>query len=125
MYSYILAPKLNQSLVPKTSSFLSLSYFQNLMYFITAPTDDVSSTAKSQPNIYIETPLCWATQSQSHSIQQLQPNTIPLPAPRNVSKHVVSVLHRFCINLTTMIQKLSKCEVKLHNTRIYLPLDFA
>ena len=119
MYSYILAPKLNQSLVPKTSSFLSLSYFQNLMYFITAPTDDVSSTAKSQPNIYIETPLCWATQSQSHSIQQLQPNTIPLPAPRNVSKHVVSVLHSSCINLTTMIQKLSKCEVKVHNTRIH------
>ena len=59
------------------------------MYFITAPTDDVSSTAKSQPNIYIETPLCWATQSQS--IQQLQPNTIPLPAPRNISKHVVSI----------------------------------
>ena len=117
MYSYILAPKLNQSLVPKTSSFLSLSYFQNLMYFITAPTDDVSSTAKSQPNIYIETPLCWATQSQSHSIQQLQPNTIPLPAPRNVSKHVVSVLHSSCINLTTTL-----CSRNFQNVK--LRLDF-
>ena len=25
----------------------------------------------------------------------------------------------------TMLQKLSKCEVKLHNSRIYLPLNFA
>ena len=25
----------------------------------------------------------------------------------------------------TMLQKLSKCEVKLHNSRVYLPLDFA
>ena len=53
------------------------------IYFIVFPTlGDVSIPTKSQPNIYIETPLCWAP------TQQPKPNTVPLPAPRNVSKQV-------------------------------------
>ena len=55
-------------------------------------TDDVSSTAKSQPNIYIETPsLCWE-QSQPPPQQLDQSNVVPLPAPRNVTKQVHTYL---------------------------------
>ena len=38
-------------------------------------------------------------------------------------------LYKLCITVSiydiTMVQKLSNCEVKVHNTRIYLPLNFA
>ena len=35
----------------------------------------------------------------------------------------VEIIEIFCHS--TMLQNLSKCEVKVHNTRIYLPLNFA
>ena len=32
---------------------------------------------------------------------------------------------KICGQICTMLQKLSKCEVKVHNTRIHLPFNFA
>ena len=52
-------------------------------------TDDVSSTAKSQPNIYIETPsLCWEQSQPLRRQPDHQSKLVPLPAPRNVTKQV-------------------------------------
>ena len=47
----------------------------------------------------------------------------------NIPNRDISLLFLFSSRLhilhSTMLQKLSKCEVKVHNIRIYLPLNFS
>ena len=66
---------------------------------------------------------------KTHSIDYIQllegPTLCVCPYCQNKVMTKVQDNWKFKSGIDTMLQKLTKCEVKVHNTRIHLPLNLA